>query len=440
MAGGVWRNQNKVRPGVYINFKNAKTVKSALGERGTVTIPVILPWAKEKTLITIDNEMDDDLFDTLGLDLNHDSTVILKEALKRARKLIIYRLNEGTKATATAESLVVTAKYSGTRGNDILVTIQPNVDEPSKFDVTTIIDGKTVDKQLASNIEELKGNKFVEFLGTGKLKAVAAIHLANGSDGTVANEAYMKYLEAIEVIDFNTVALPVKDNTLKGMFVEFVKRVRENDGKKIQLVVENYQQADYEGVISVKNGVILKDKSVITPERATAWVAAATASAAINESLTYSQYDGAVDVYKKYTHKEIETALRSGEVVFSLINNKVVVEQDINTFLSFDEIKGKDFRKNRVIRVLDGIANDLRLQFEKFFIGKIANNEDGRNLLKAEIIKYLDELQELSAIDNFDAQKDIEVHQGMDKDAVVVNLMVQPVDSIEKIYMTVEVK
>lgn len=438
MAGGTWIKQNKVRPGVYINFKNDSKMKNGLGQIGIVTIPVVLPWGKEKTILEINN--DDDLFEVLGMDVSSESLIILREALKRAKKVLLYRLNEGKKATATIENLTVNAKYSGCRGNSITLTIQPSIDNNSKFEVITSLDGKQVDKQLVTNVEELRANSFIEFVGKGELRPVLALHLSNGSDGEVKNDNYIKYLEEIEVREFNTIALPVKDNGLKSMFVEFVKRVREKDGKKIQVVLENYPQADYEGVISVKNGVVLADGEVISSEKATAWVAAATASASINESLTYSEYEDAIDVDSKYTNKEIEAALRNGEFLFSLSNGRAVVEQDINSLITFDKTKGKDFRKNRVIRVLDGIANDLKVRFERFYLGKIANDDDGRNLLKAEIIKYLDLIQKVNGITKFDSKSDIEVLKGSDKDCVLVNLAVQPIDSIEKIYMTVEVK
>lgn len=39
MAGGNWTAQNKVRPGIYFNFKSRTTPKAAQGARGTVAIP-----------------------------------------------------------------------------------------------------------------------------------------------------------------------------------------------------------------------------------------------------------------------------------------------------------------------------------------------------------------------------------------------------------------
>lgn len=53
------------------------------------------------------------------------------------------------------------------------------------------------------------------------------------------------------------------------------------------------------------------------------------------------------------------------------------------------------FRKNRVMRTLDAINNEITKIGNDYFIGKISNNEDGRNLLKNEIIKCLQRYERL---------------------------------------------
>lgn len=441
MAGGVWVTQNKVRPGVYMNFKSEEQPVGALGERGTVTMALPLSWGPSKQVVTI--EAGQNVMDVLGYDITAPQLLLVRETLKRARTLLLYRLNEGDKATASLGSenvMTVEAKYPGVRGNDIAIVVQANVDNPSLFDVQTLVDGREVDLQTVSSIEELQENAWVKFSGTGVPEPTAGVNLAGGTDGEVTNADYTDYLAAIELHDFNTMAAPINDPMLKGVFASFVRRLREDEGKKIQVVLPDYANADYEGVISVKNGVVLADGTVLNNVQATAWVAGATAGANVNESLTYAAYDGAVDVDKRFTNTEIVQALRNGEFLFVPSDGRAIVEQDINTFTSYTPTKRYHFSKNRVIRVLDAIANDLKRIFEQLYIGKVNNDEDGRNLFKNEIINYLNTLQNIGAIQNFDPQADIRVSPGGDVDSVYVELYVQPVDSIEKIYMNVIVR
>jgi hypothetical protein len=440
MAGGTWTAQNKVRPGVYINFKSEPRAAGTLGERGIVSLPLPLSWGPAKQVIAI--EAGEDTFATLGYPITAPQLLPVREAMKRAQRLLLYRLTDGTKATGSdGSNLTITAKYGGIRGNDITVVISTNVDDPNKFDVQTLVDGAEVDYQEAvQNVEDLEENGWVTWSGSGMLTASAGIALTGGADGAATAQDYLDYLEAIEVHDFHTIGLMSTDPTTKGVFTAFAKRLRDDEGKKIQVVMENYPTADYEGVISVKNGVVLADGTTLTAAQAVAWVAGATAGAAANQSLTYDAYDDAVDASPRYTNSQIVAALQNGEFVFTGIDGRAVVEQDINTLKNFTPEKGKAFRKNRVLRVLDGLGNDYLRVFSQSYIGKVPNNDDGRNLFKSECINITNQYQNIGAVQNFDPQTDIEVLPGADSDAVVVNQWVQPVDSIEKIYMTVTVR
>jgi len=438
MAGGTYTSQNKVRPGVYINLVGEKKTVGSMGERGTVSVPLNLNWGQSKAVIAIN--AGDDLRSLLGYDPSAPELLLVREAFKKAKTLLLYRLNEGTKATAVAGSLTLTAKFGGVRGNDITVAVKQNVDDEARFDVITFVAKEAVDSQTAANIAELKSNAFVSFGGTGALTIAAGVPLVGGSNGTVTNQEHADYLAQIELKDFNTIALVSADLSLKSLYAAFARRLREEEGRKIQVVLANYSSADSEGVISVKNGVKLLDGTVLDAQKATVWVAAATAGAPMNKSLTYEAYEEAADADIRYTNSQTVEALQAGEFLFTVSGGRVIVEQDINTFTGYSPEKGKAFSKNRVIRVLDGIANDFKHIFESFYIGKVDNNADGRSLFRNECLKYLNNLQSLNAIQNFDAQAELSVAAGVDTDSIIIEAHIQPVDSVEKVYMKVTVK
>jgi hypothetical protein len=438
MVGGTFTVQNKVRPGVYINMESENQELGALGERGIASIALALPWGAPKVIQEI--HAGDDVFEKLGYDLTASQLLLVKEALKRAKTLLLYRLNTGTKAAVTVGTLTATAKYGGVRGNDLKIVIQANIDDGSKFDVKTLVSNVQVDLQTVANITGLVANKWIDWSGAGSLTATAGAALINGADGAVINQDYTDYLAALELYDFNTVAYSGTDSTLKSTFVAFTKRLRDDEGRKIQCVLENNPTADYEGIISVKNGVKLADGTLLSAAQAVAWVAGATAAAAANQSLTYTPYDDAIDANPRYTNSQIITALNNGEFLFTLNNGRAIVEQDINTFKSFTPTKGKHFRKNRALRALDGLANDWKRVYETYYIGKVDNNADGRSLFRKECVKVAEAYQGINAIQNFDAQNDVTVIQGDEADAVFVEGRAQPVDAIEKVYVRVRVR
>ena len=90
-----------------------------------------------------------------------------------------------------------------------------------------------------------------------------------------------------------------------------------------------------------------------------------------------------------------------------------------------------------LIRVLDEIANQITSVFEASFMGKINNNDIGRTTFKNVLVGYFNQLQGLNAIQNFVAE-DITVEAGIEIDEIIVTANIQPVDSVEKLYMTVK--
>ncbi|BFH15842.1 phage tail sheath family protein [Paenibacillus melissococcoides] len=438
MAGGTWMTQNKVRPGVYVRFDSEAGPMGTMGERGVVALPLKLSWGPARQVLEL--PAGEATFELLGYEVTDKALLLVREAFKRAKTVLLYRLNEGTKAQATHKEWKAFARCGGVRGNDIVLVVRPNVLDDTKMDVITKVAGREVDLQTVAQAEELKANAWVEFEGSGSLEAIAGLPLTGGEDGAATNEDHMNFLDALAVQDFHTVALPSEDKTLASVYTAFIKRMREEEGKKIQAVLPNYPLADSEGVISVKNGVKLADGTVLGSAEACVWVAAATAAAAMNESLTYSTYEDAIDADVRLTNRQVEAALEAGEFVFVHQRGRAVVEQDINSFTSHTPDKGRVFSKNRVVRVLDGIANDMKQLFETSYVGKVNNNGDGRQLFRGECIAYLDQLVRLSAIQPFDAQTDVQVTPGDTSDSIVIQLAVQPVDAVEKIYMKVKVK
>lgn len=443
MAGGTWITQNKVRPGVYINFGSEQRALGTLGDRGVVAIPAPLPWGDPSGVIVLEaSEYLDKSLELLGFHATDARIRHITAAVSHANTVLLYRLGGtgATQATATEGNLTASAKYGGTRGNDLQIVVQANIDDPVAFDVVTLLDGEEVDRQTVGTVEELQPNSFIDWSGSGELTETAGTPLTGGADGTASGGDLTDALCAFEAYQFNILGLPLTEESSKQLAVAYVKRQREDEGKKIQAVVVDYPQADYEGVISLRNGVITSDGLRVEPEMLLWEIAAMQAAANVNESLTYKAIPNAVDAYPRLTNSETVAALQNGELVITAVNGRAVIEQDINTLTTYTPEKAKHFTKNRVVRVLDGLANDYMRVFSQSYIGKVPNNADGRNLFKGECINITGQYQNIGAVQNFDSQSDIEVLAGTDVDAVVVNQWVQPVDSIEKIYMAITVR
>ncbi|WP_213951510.1 phage tail sheath family protein [Tepidanaerobacter syntrophicus] len=441
IGGGTFTVQNKILPGAYINFVSAGRA-AQLGSRGVVALPLELNWGPENKVFAVTAEdFNRTAIDIFGYDPTDASLLLVREALKRAKTLLAYRVNSGgQKASATVGGMAVTAKWGGTRGNDLKVAILTNADDATKVDVVTYLGTMEVDRQTVpadSGSANLKDNNFVTFGEAQTLTPTSATALTGGSNGTVDGTAYSNFLNAIEVEAFNVIGYPGTDETIKALIAAFVKRLRYDNGVKIVGVLYQYDGDDI-GLINVKNGVILADGTTITGDKAVAWVAGASAGAEVNESLTNVAYDGAVDVDIKYTKSQYEAAIQNGEFAFYADNGKARVLTDINSLVTFGDGVSEDWTSNRVVRVMDGWANDVARIFGERYIGTVTNSDTGRELFKADLVSLAMQYQAIDAISNFESA-DIVIQQGNGKRDVVVNCALQPNDSMEKLYMTVTV-
>lgn len=444
MAGGTWTSQNKVLPGVYINTRSQGNLSASVGEKGIVAIAEPLSWGTSG--IVQELIPGEDTTPYIGYGITHEKAMFLREMTKGSDVtdgpigIRLYRLKGtgGAKAAAVIGDLTVTALYEGVRGNDINIIISEDPDQEGIFDVSTVIDGTVADEQAVTEIKDLAPNSWVTFSGTGTLTETAGQALAGGEDPKVSPADHAAFLTAIEPYQFDILAYDGTDSATVQAYAAFVERISNRVGLKCQAVMAETSGCDSERVISVNNGVRLSDGTVLTPQQAVWWLSGAEAGALYNQSLTYAQYPDAVEAVPKRTDTETEEAVRKGQVVFIDNFGTVKVCTDINTLTSFTVDKGQEYSKNRVMRVLDQFCNDVYRQFSLYYIGKTNNDDNGRNLLKGWIVGYLSEMQANGGIRDF-APEDVSVEQGNTVDSVVIDVGLHPVDSIEKIYISVTV-
>ena len=269
-------------------------------------------------------------------------------------------------------------------------------------------------------------------------QTVLVYKLPTTHDTDDVNEA----LAVLKTVHFNTLCYPYDGSTPstaeanKAAVVTWIKAMRDDEGVKCQAVLANHD-ADSEAIINVVQGIVLSDGLTLTPAQVTAWAAGITAGASITTSNTGAKYVGAIDVADRMTKSEMEAAVDDGKFIFKVDSaQNVTVVYDINSLTAITEEKGKIYKKNRVIRTIDNIANDISNIFESNYVGKINNTEDGRSLLKGALADYFATLQSMNAIQNFNPD-DITISAGNDSDAVVITVAIQIVDSVEKLYITV---
>ncbi len=441
LGGGTFTVQNKVLPGSYINFFSIAAASASISDRGIATIPLALDWGKEDEVITVTNEdFQKNSQKIFGYAYTDNEMKGLRDLFMNIKTLYTYRLNGGG---VRAANDYATAKYSGTRGNSLKIAIAANVDNTSAWDVTTYLGTDKVDVQTVTAVNQLVANDYVKWKNF-TLATVAGSALTGGTNGTLTNAAYQSYLDKIESYRYNTMGVITLDNTVKSLFAAFNKRLRDDIGIKFQLVVYNYTNPDYMGVISVKNkcldGAYMSDgenPAMVYPDEAAGvyWVLGAEAGCAVNASVQNRTYNGEFDIDVDYTQAQLIAAIQAGEFVFHRVDDTINVLEDINTMVTTTDTVGDVFKDNQTIRVIDELANSDAQVFNKKYLGKVPNDDAGRSALWSDLVKIRKQLEKIRAIENFN-EMDVKVAQGDTKKSVVVDDAITVVNAMSKMYMT----
>lgn len=430
LGGGSFVTQNKVLPGTYINFVSVSSASPIISERGLATMPLELDWG-------IDNEVFEVTYDDMiknsikifGYDYTHEKLKGLRDLFKNIRILYCYKLtSDGIKAS----NAFAIAKYCGIRGNDLKIVIKVNIDDTSKFDVVTMFDDSVVDTQIVADKEELVSNDYVDFKDNLVLNATAGVPLVGGSNGTVNGASHQSYLDKIESYSFNAMGVLTTDDTIKSLYSNFCRRLRDEVGNKFQLVIHDCA-ADYMGVVNVKNRVLGDIESSMVY-----FTTGLIAGCAVNKSNQNKIYNGEFKVDTDYTQNQLADSILSGEFVYHKVLDDIRVLDDINSKVTVTLEEDENFKDNQTIRLIDQIAIGTASIFNTKFMGSVPNDESGRISFWSAIVKLHEELKDIRAIENF-SDKDITISQGNHKKSIVVNNAVTVINTMTKLYMSVKV-
>ena len=421
LGGGTYVTQNKVIPGAYFQFISKATASANLSDRGVAAMALELDWGTDDTITTVElADFQKNSLKIFGYDYASEKLRDIREIFLHANTLHVYKLTSGgTKAS----NKFATALCSGTRGNDLKIVIQTDVDDEAKFVVSLYLGASKVDEQTVGSAVDLVKNDFVAWKNDAVLEVTAGTVLDGGANGASDSAAHQVFLNKIEAYpDVNAIGYVGTDDAVKALYIAFAKRMRDEVGIKLQAVVFN-KPADSIATVNVKNQVD------IIP-----WVTGVVAGTAVNKSATNMIYDGECTVNTDYTQKQLESAIKAGEFVLHQVGTEVHVLEDINSFVSVTDEQGEVFKDNQTVRVIDNIATSIAGIFAVKYIGKVPNNASGRTSLWSDIVKLHRELNDIQAIEEFESG-DIVVAPGDTKKAVVVDSAITVVNTMTKLYM-----
>ena len=233
---------------------------------------------------------------------------------------------------------------------------------------------------------------------------------------------YNKVFRLLDSIEFNYLAFP-EMTTEKTEIEIWVKQSR----KKFLTIIGG-SGSDNERIINFNTGgikTILGDDT-FTKEEYTARIAGLIAGTSSKQSITFSKLNDVLDC-ERLRREEIDTAIEGGELVLYCESETVKIARGVTSLKTVTSEKGDQFKKIKVVDVLNMIENDIKNTCENVYIGKYSNTYDNKIVLAAAITNYFKRLEMLGILDNnlsnvceidFEAQKNYLSDKGVDVESL----------------------
>ncbi|MGH2355417.1 MAG: phage tail sheath subtilisin-like domain-containing protein [Chloroflexota bacterium] len=474
----VWvPGQAVTRPGVYVRVQSFGEPALAGTVQGLVAAALRATWGPIGEVAVLESlaAVDEVLGSGLGTD-------VAREALRGgAQSVVVSRAGGGTPVAASltlqdttgtpVNAVTLTAKYQGTRGNALRVTLRDSLAAPTMREllVYELVDGantlrqtirfdagvdgggepqKLVDAITDSDSPWLTATKLAD--GNSILAAVGdptPVALAGGVDPTTDGAAYTAALDVLTAQDWNVLALDTHDTAIHASAQAYIDARRDDGLRRLLVLAEptsvalatrqaNARAFDDPPVIYVGNGFTGSDEVDRDGWAAGARIAGMIAAAPVTNSLTHAVITGGTGVLGALTGSDLEASLNSGMLVFTMsLRKQVQVEYGITTFITPTATLDAGWKKIRRVRTRDELLNRITATWEPL-IGQINNSPDGRATLIALGQGIIEELVRDGALLSGRIFEDPARPPAGDAAYFVVE--VDDLDSAEKVFLTAQ--
>lgn len=447
LGGGTWQVQNKLLPGTYVNFKSQPKTTLVFADRGYGAIALPLDWGAEREIMTITNaDLQEKPFETFGHAFTDDELRPIRTIMMGAKALHLYNLRSGgTPATievGDTNPVTVTARHPGIAGNKLSVSIERPVDYPEMYNVVTYFDGVEVDSQLVNTLDDFKdyedfnGNEFVKITGTlADTTLTSRSYLTGGTNGEVVAEGHSDFLQKVQGEYFNDIGYAGTDDVTKRLYEAFAKRMVDDVGYYIQCSV--YKSNENHIAMSSVNWDTLNDENIAS---GVYWYLGQSAGTQLGTNPAAKIYNGEYEFSYLTDRLDGEKAIRDGQLVMYKVDGDLRLLEDINTFTNYSKYMNEDWSENEIVRICFQRAKDITSLFNKYYMQKVLNNPDGRNMLWADAVYHAEEVlqNQLGVLEGYEPE-DTTVEKGIQKGGVVIYDAITPVRTMNKLYMTIAI-
>lgn len=197
--------------------------------------------------------------------------------------------------------------------------------------------------------------------------------------------SYNEALRTLRDLRWNYLTIPGIASQDVMMISTWIKEEREESRKTFKAVLPNYP-ADHEGIINfTTTNIKTVSELTFSASEYCARIAGLLAGLPLSRSSTYYVLN---DIVSADTPIDPNERINKGELIIIFDSEKFKIGRGVNSFVSFTTEKGEDLGKIKIIEGCDLYQDDISSTFEDFYIGKIRNDYDSKQMFVAAINSY----------------------------------------------------
>ena len=271
--------------------------------------------------------------------------------------------------------------------------------------VSTILDSTDIPSTLSeASIKQIK-YALIGYQNTPKKVIVVAIP---------DTDSYVGALTELANYDWDYLVAPTCETDGSAEDIStWIKSQRTTNHKIYKAVLPN-QKADTEGIINVTMGYTDSEGNELTAEAACARVAGIICGTPWTMSCTFAPLSEATGCPAK-SQDDIDKAVEAGELIFEWDGEKVKIVRGVNSFTTTTEDKGEQYKKIKLVEVMDLITHDIRKTAQDSYIGKFNNSYNNKCLLATAINGYFDTLVADGILESGSCELDVDAQRAFIK-------------------------
>lgn len=284
---------------------------------------------------------------------------------------------------------------------------------------------------------------------------------ADGKDVVTTIQDYTEILKKLENERFDYLVIPAIDEKNVTIVSSWIKSQRTVYDKMVKAVLPNCP-ADFEGIVNFTNTTIKTKTKTYTTAEYCARIAGMICGTPATISCTYAPLAEVIDC-DRYTKDEMDAKVGKGELFVFYDGEKFKIARGVNSFVTTMQNKGDEFKKIKLVDLMDMIHDDIKDTAKESYIGKYANSYDNRQLLINAILGYFQGLERDSLLeisqntvdidldstkiwllsnglktkDELSKMSTIEIKQANVHDNVFLTANISPLDAIENITLNI---